>query len=82
MKKILQRVAGAAVVSALFVAGSTGLALAQSTSTTDTTGTGTVGAPNTGAGGDSDANMVALAASAIVAAGGALYLARRRTALR
>ena len=51
------------------------------TGTTGTTGTAatTPTAPNTGAGGDTAANLAILTASALVAMGGAAYLARKRT---
>ena len=62
---------------------------AATTGTSATTGTGattgtsatTPTAPNTGAGGDTSENLALLGVSALVAAGGAAYLARSKKSL-
>jgi uncharacterized protein HemX len=87
MRTNLQKTLGAiAIGSALLL--TSGVAYAQTssttssgstTTTTDTTGT-TPTAPNTGAGGDSANNMAVLVTSALVAAAGLGYLARRKSA--
>lgn len=67
-----------------------GTAFAQTASTTTTTGTTvttpttgatTPTAPNTGAGGDAAQNLTLLGVSALVAVGGAAYLARTKKSL-
>lgn len=71
-----KKVLGAlAIVSALAM-GTT--AFAQTASTTDTTGTTatTPTVPNTGTGGNAAENLAMLGASALIAVGGAAYLAR------
>jgi hypothetical protein len=74
-----------AIASMLFM--SAGMALAQTNYTDSATGTGamtdtsvtdTPGVPNTGAGGDASMNMALLVTSGLLAAGGGLYLARKR----
>lgn len=63
--------------------GSTGSAtVTGGSSTTSGGGSTTPGVPNTGAGGDSAGNLAVLGVSALVALGGAAYLARQRYALR
>lgn len=56
-------------------------AAVASAQTTTTTGT-TPAVPNTGAGGDTAANVVVLAGSALAALAGATYLGRSRAASR
>jgi hypothetical protein len=78
-KKVLGTLA---ILSALAMGGTAFAQTASTTgtsgsATTDTTGT-TPAAPNTGAGGDAAANLAMLGASALVAAGGAVYLARSK----
>lgn len=71
----------AGALALMFAAGT---AAAQTTTytPTDTTGAATTsttpGTPNTGAGGDATANEMALATSALIAAGGAAYLLKRQ----
>lgn len=75
----------------------TGASVTGSTTYTNTAGTGssitgtstthgatstTPGVPNTGAGGNAAVNFAVLGAAALVAAGGAAYLARKRHVLR
>jgi len=52
----------------------------SSSSTTGTNGSTTPGIPNTGAGGDTAANIALLTTSGIVVLGGAAYLLRRKNA--
>ena len=58
-----------------------GVTTMPNTAATGTTGT-TPGVPNTGAGGDAAGNLAILGASALVAIGGAAYLARQKYAIR
>ncbi len=92
--KDIGKIAASAAVSGALLLGGSGLAFAQTYDTTGTSGTGTSvtgtsaasssttpGVPNTGAGGDATTNLAVLGVSALVAAGGAAYLARKRYAL-
>lgn len=65
---------GAAAVGILLLASG----VSAQTTGTGTDATSTVGTPNTGAGGQTGANLIVLAGSAALALGGAAYLARRR----
>jgi hypothetical protein len=79
---------GALTIAGLLSTGTIAFAQTSTSTTTGTTGatttTGTTdsttpGTPNTGAGGDTATNLALLGASALIAAGGAAYLARKRS---
>lgn len=73
-----KKIAGTLALVGLLGTGS--VAFAQtSTTTTGTTTTTVPGTPNTGAGGDTAVNLALLGASALIAAGGAAYLARKQS---
>jgi len=77
---------GSSGVTSPSTSGSSGSAssasMTGSSSTTSGGSTTTPGVPNTGAGGDSAGNLAVLGVSALVALGGAAYLARQRYVLR
>lgn len=79
-----KKVAGALAVASMLLV--SGVAFAQTT-TTDLTGSSTTsgtsttttpGVPNTGAGGDTTANLIVLGASGLVVAAGGTYLLRKK----
>jgi hypothetical protein len=72
-RKLAVKFISAATLALLLTAGT----VAAQTTTYSSTSSSTPGTPNTGSGGDVAMNIMLLGTSAIIAVGGALYLARR-----